>query len=68
MSLKLFHIIFVAAATVLTVAFGGWALSQFVQGGAATYVVAAAAAGLFALLLVIYAIWVIHKFSGASFR
>lgn len=68
MSLKPFHSTFVTAATVLSVAFGAWALSQFVQEGTAALAYVALCAALFAVLPAAYALWAMHKFGGTGYR
>jgi hypothetical protein len=49
MSLKVFHIVFITASTLLAFGFGGWSLTEyFTQGGLSTAILgfASVAAGL----------------------
>jgi succinate dehydrogenase hydrophobic anchor subunit len=67
MSLKAFHVFFITVATLITAAFGLWAVWQaVVEGGVAAFVLAAVAV-LTAVALPIYGVWFLKKTKAVSF-
>jgi len=67
MSLKAFHIVFIALSTVLAVGFGVWATNDFAQSG--SWVQLALGVGSFAgsVVLVSYGVWFLRKLKNVSF-
>jgi hypothetical protein len=61
MSLKAFHVIFMAAAVLLSIGLGVWSLDQRAQGQPGAWVAYAAAAFVVALGLVAYEVWFLRK-------
>ena len=67
MSLKSFHIIFVALAAVLSVWFGLWALRQHADAPSAGLLAAVVGSMGFAVFLVVYGVWFLRKLKNVSF-
>jgi hypothetical protein len=67
MSLKAFHIFFIALSTLLAVAFGVWATRDFGQSG--SWVHLALGLGSFggSVVLVFYGIWFLRKLKHVSY-
>lgn len=66
MSLKGFHVLFVSLSTLLALAFGGWSLRLWSEGGGGLYLALALAAALAAGALVAYGVWFLRKTKGVS--
>jgi len=67
MSLKAFHVFFITVATLITAAFGLWAVRQAVVEGGMAEVALAAVAVLTAVALPIYGAWFLKKTKEVSF-
>ena len=67
MSLKAFHIFFVAVAVLATSGFGAWAGWQMWQGASAAYGVVVGGSALFAVVLVVYGVWFLRKLKHVSY-
>ncbi len=67
MSLKAFHILFVALSTLLAVLFAAWSFQGFVESASAAMLTAAVGAILFAVGMVVYGVWFLRKLKHVSF-
>ncbi len=67
MSLKAFHIVFIALATVLSLVFAGWVFERFLTTGDTIQLIAAVLALLAGAGLVIYGIRFLRKLRKVSF-
>jgi len=67
MSLKAFHIFFIAISVLLTVGFAGWLLRSFVASGDAGTLVAAIASLLLGAALIVYARRFLKKLKHVSY-
>lgn len=61
MSLKLFHIVFIVASSLLSLVFGGWAVRSFAAGGGALDLIMGLVSIAFGLALVAYLSWFRRK-------
>ena len=61
MSLKTFHIFFVTVSILFSLGFSGWALKEYWRVDQATNLFLAGGALIFAVLLVAYGWWFLHK-------
>ncbi len=61
MSLKGFHIVFIAFSTLLALGCGGWCVWIDLVEGAPIYLAGAVASFLCAVVLVIYGVWFYRK-------
>lgn len=61
MSLKTFHIFFVTISILFSLGFSGWALKEYWRVDRATNLLLAGGALIFAVLLVAYGWWFLHK-------
>ncbi len=66
MSLKVFHIVFVAMSTMLAVGFGVWAIRNYQSRGETGSLVVGVASLVGALLLLVYGRWFWKKLKGVS--
>lgn len=67
MSLKAFHIVFVAMSTLLSIGFGLWAAREYVGGKSTGLLLAAVGSLVFAVALVGYGVWFLRKLKKVSF-
>ena len=67
MSLKAFHIFFIAVSTLLCVGFGAWAIRDFSQSGNGLHVALGVGAILASGLLVRYGVWFLRKLKNESY-
>ena len=67
MSLKAFHIAFVALSTLLCVGFGLWALRRYLEAGTLGYLATTAGSLVLAAGLVAYGVWFLRKLRHVSF-
>ncbi|PCJ64210.1 MAG: hypothetical protein COA73_04310 [Candidatus Hydrogenedentota bacterium] len=68
MSLKAFHLVFIAISTIMAVGFGGWCIAQFfTQDGGAGYIVSGILSALAGAGLVVYGIRFARKWKDVSF-
>ena len=67
MSLKAFHIIFVALATVLSMCFGLWVLRQHSDAPSVGLLAVAVGSMAFAAILIVYGVWFLRKLKAVSF-
>lgn len=66
MSLKAFHVAFVAISTLGAIAFALWCLRHAPAAGSAYYAMGAASA-LLAVALVVYGVWFLKKMKNVSY-
>ncbi len=64
MSLKHIHVVFIAAATALSVVFGAWCYAQWKADGGAAMLAAAAGSAATAIGLLVYGRWFLVKMRG----
>ncbi len=67
MSLKAFHIFFMAVSILLSIGTGAWGLVSYGQHGGAGYLVMAIASLAVACLLAVYARWFLRKLKNVSY-
>ncbi len=67
MSLKAFHIFFIAVSTLLCVGFGIWATRDFNQSGNGLHLALGVGAFLMSGLLVWYGSWFLRKLKNESY-
>jgi hypothetical protein len=67
MSLKAFHVVFIAAALVLAGWTGWWSWSQWQSGAEGGWLALAAACAAAMVGLVVYGIWFLEKTRGVSY-
>lgn len=67
MSLKAFHIVFMAASILLAIVFGGWTFAQYRIGGGPLMLAAAGACLAAAIGMLIYARWFLRKLRNVSY-
>lgn len=65
MSLKAFHVAFVACSVLLAVGFGVWALAR--EGGGALYLGLGLTSFAVAAGLLVYGVWFLKKLKGVSY-
>ena len=61
MSLKAFHVVFVAASILLALGFGAWSLSNYFHGGQILDLVFGAGSLLVGVALIVYGVFVLKK-------
>ncbi len=61
MSLKAIHILFIALSTILTLGFGGWCVSSYLEENKTSYIILGAISFAAAVALVGYGLWFIRK-------
>jgi hypothetical protein len=61
MSLKAFHVVFIAASLVLAFGFGGWGVHDWSVRGDGTNLALGIGSFVFGLLLIPYSIWFLRK-------
>ncbi len=66
MSLKVFHIGFIAVSTSLAVGFGIWAIRDYSANGEAASLVIGVGSLIGAVALVLYGLWFIKKLKGGK--
>jgi hypothetical protein len=64
MSLKHIHVVFIAAATALSVVFGAWCYAQWKADGGVGMLAATAASAATAVGLLVYGRWFLVKMRG----
>ena len=64
MGLKNIHLVFIAMAVALCVAFASWSVSMYRDLGAGRYLLVAAVAGSAAAGLILYGSWFLRKMKG----
>ena len=64
MSLKHIHVVFIAAATALSVVFGAWCYAQWKADGGAAMLAATAGSAATAIGLLVYGRWFLVKMRG----
>ena len=67
MSLKAFHVVFVAASILLALGFGVWSLSNYFHGGQIPDLVFGAGSLVTGLALIVYGIFVLKKLKNISY-
>jgi hypothetical protein len=67
MSLKAFHLLFVAVSTLLAAGFGVWAVMEYRGTGDVVALACGVGSLVGAVLLVVYGRWFLRKLSGESF-
>jgi hypothetical protein len=66
MSLKAFHLFFVAVSIIFTLLFGAWSVVEFLNSREALTLVLGFASLLISLALVVYGGYVVRKLKGVS--
>ena len=66
MSLKHIHVVFIAAATALSVVFGAWCYAQWKSDGGAAMLAGTAGSAAAALGLLVYGRWFLVKMRGVG--
>lgn len=67
MSLKTFHIVFVAVCVVFTTGFGFWAVRNYEASGDVAALVCGIGSFVGAVGLCIYGVWFLRKLKGVSY-
>lgn len=67
MSLKAFHIVFVAVSVILAVGFGAWAIREYRSAGHAAHLAWGIASLVGAVGMIVYGRWFLHKLKGVSY-
>ncbi len=67
MSLKAFHLVFIAISTLMALGFGGWCAAQFYTQGGGGYILSAGLAMLAGAGLVVYGIRFARRWKDVSF-
>ncbi|MCD8533950.1 MAG: hypothetical protein LR011_03825 [Verrucomicrobia bacterium] len=67
MSLKAFHLIFLIAATLLSLGFGAYSIHQFSQSQSISYLVMGVLSSLLGFCLVVYGRFFLRKLQHISF-
>lgn len=67
MSLKAFHVVFVALATLFSVGFGVWAARAWAAGGGGEPLALAVTSFAIGVALVVYGAWFLRKMKGVSY-
>jgi hypothetical protein len=67
MSLKAFHVVFIAASILLALGFGGWALDQYFASGERPDLWVAAGSFAVGLGLIAYGVYVVRKLRNVSY-
>jgi hypothetical protein len=67
MSLKAFHIVFVAVSTLFCVAFGAWSLRLYLLSKIQSDLAYACGGAVCAIVLIIYGVWFFRKLKNISF-
>jgi hypothetical protein len=67
MSLKAFHVVFIAAALVLAGWTGRWSWNQWQSGAEGGWLALAAACAAAMVALVVYGVWFLKKTRGVSY-
>ena len=67
MSLKAFHVVFIAASVLLAFWFAGWSLVNFSDGGRTSDLIAGIVSGLVGLGLMAYGAYVLKKLKHISY-
>ena len=67
MSLKAFHVVFVAASILLALGFGAWSLSNYFHGGQLLDLVFGAGSLLAGVALIVYGVFVLKKLKNISY-
>lgn len=67
MSLKAFHVFFVAVAILLTLSFGVWGVRDFQADGDRTSLILGIASFASAVILAIYGLWFLKKLKNFSY-
>jgi hypothetical protein len=67
MSLKAFHILFVAVSTLLCGGFGFWAIRTYRAQGDLIALVAGVGSLVGMVILLVYGRWFLHKLKGVSY-
>ena len=67
MSLKAFHVFFVAVSTLCALGFGAWAIADYLRTGSGTVLAMGILGFLAAVALVWYGLWFLRKLKNVSF-
>ena len=67
MSLKAFHVVFIAASILLAFCFAGWALVNFANGGQTADLITGLASGVIGVGLMTYGVYVLKKLKHISY-
>lgn len=67
MSLKAFHLVFIAASIALAVGFGAWAIREYRHGGGTSNLVMGIGALVGGVVMLWYARWFLRKLKHVSY-
>ena len=67
MSLKAFHIIFIAVCVVFSLGFGAWGIREYTASGTVSNLIMGIGAFIAAVALVIYGAWFLKKLKNVSY-
>ncbi|MCH7812905.1 MAG: hypothetical protein IID40_02675 [Planctomycetes bacterium] len=67
MSLKAFHVFFVALSVLLAAGFGGWALNEYRNEGGVANLILGVTSLLGGIGLIVYGRWFLRKLRGVSY-
>lgn len=67
MSLKAFHVLFVAISTLLCLGVGGWALREYTRSRSTGMLLYAAGSLMVSVALVVYGRWFLKKLKNESY-
>ncbi len=68
MSLKTFHVVFIAVSLFLTIGFGVWAVKAYSSTGDAMTLAMGVGSFVSTILLSVYGVWFLKKLRGISFE
>ncbi len=66
-SLKGFHVFFIAISLILTLGFGVWEIRDYAEAGKRASLYLGAGSFAVALLLAVYGVWFLRKLRGVSY-
>ena len=67
MSLKAFHVFFVAVSTLCALGFGAWAIGDYLRTGSGTVLAMGILSFVAAAALVVYGLWFLRKLKNVSY-
>ncbi len=67
MSLKAFHVVFIAVSLVLCAGFGVWAVREFMESNESASLLIGLGSFAIGLCLIVYGIWFVRKMNGENY-